>query len=167
MARHIIIAASLAVAAAIITAAVMSFTNQEGANNTTEEKGQKFDYEIRKITINGIPLVVEIADDGPETAQGLMFRNSLQDDRGMLFIFEKEYEYTFWMMNMRFNIDIIWLNASGRVVHIVQDAEPCTDTTNTSACTFTPDQPAKYVLEVNAGFVRKHGIDENSIMILT
>ena len=121
-------------------------------------------YEVRKITINDVPLTVEIADDSEKTARGLMFRDRLADDRGMLFIFEKEHKYQFWMMNMKFNLDMIWLDANGKIVYAVEDAEPCIDETHTSLCTYSPDAPAKYVLEVNSGFVKEHGINKDSIM---
>jgi hypothetical protein len=131
---------------------------------TTESETTSSQYETRKITINNIPLTVEIADDNEKITKGLMFREGMEEDRGMLFIFEKEHGYQFWMMNMKFNLDIIWLDANGKVVHIVENAEPCIDAAHSSQCTYNPDEPAKYVLEVNAGFVKKHGIDENSIM---
>lgn len=121
-------------------------------------------YEVRKITINDVPLTVEIADDSEKGARGLMFRDRLANDRGMLFIFEKEHKYQFWMMNMKFNLDIIWLDANGKVVYVVEDAEPCIDEAHTSLCTYSPDEQAKYVLEVNSGFVKEHGINKDSIM---
>ncbi|MEM2760989.1 MAG: DUF192 domain-containing protein [Nitrososphaerales archaeon] len=123
-----------------------------------------FEYEVRKITIDGVPLIVEVADDSEKTARGLMYRDHLPEDRGMLFIFEREHRYQFWMMNMKINLDIIWLDSNGKVVHIVEDAKPCIDEGHTSLCTYNPDEPAKYVLEVNAGFVQKYGINENSVM---
>jgi len=130
----------------------------------TTESETTLQYETRKVTINNIPLTVEIADDNEKITKGLMFREGMEEDRGMLFIFEKEHGYQFWMMNMKFNLDIIWLNANGKVVHIVENAEPCIDAAHSSQCTYNPDEPAKYVLEVNAGFVKKYGIDENSTM---
>lgn len=127
-----------------------------------------YDYEVRKITIDNIALDVEIADDSEKIQRGLMFRDMLPENHGMLFIFDEERKYSFWMMNMKFNLDIIWLNADGKVVHIVEGAEPCIDAAHTSQCTFSPDEPARYVLEVNSGFVQKYGIDEGSVMrILT
>lgn len=95
-----------------------------------------------------------------------MFRESLPNDQGMLFIFEEERRYRFWMMNMTFNLDIIWLDSNGKVVHIVEDAEPCIDVKHTSLCSYSPDEAAKYVLEVNSGFVKKYGIDKSSVMRL-
>jgi uncharacterized membrane protein (UPF0127 family) len=159
--RTIII--GLIAAMAIATTVLLVFLTQPTQTQTSIS-----DYEVRKITIGGVTLDVEIADDSEKIEKGLMFREKLPENSGMLFIFEEERKYQFWMMNMKFNLDIIWLDASGKVVHIVEDAEPCIDAAHTSLCTFNPDEPAKYVLEVNSGFVQKHGINEDSIMhILT
>jgi len=185
MHKKVIIAASAIAATAIGIAMLMPFVMQSGqtqiipslvpptANDTfvtqsNETQTSVYDYEVRKITIDDVMLDVEIADDSEKTSRGLMFREMLPENRGMLFIFDEERKYQFWMMNMKFNIDMIWLDASGKVVHIVEDAAPCIDAAHTSLCTFSPDEPAKYVLEVNSGFVQQHGINENSVMrILT
>jgi hypothetical protein len=133
-----------------------------------EPNGPTMQYETRTITMDDVHLTVEIADDTEKITRGLMFREHLPDDRGMLFLFERERPYTFWMMNMKINLDIIWLNSDGKVVHIVENAQPCVDEFNTAPCTYTPDEPAKYVLEVNSGFVNTYGITEDSMMkILT
>jgi len=158
-----VIIAALIVAMAIATTVLVFSLMQQGQTQTSMN-----DYEVRKITIGDVTLDAEIADDSEKIEKGLMFREMLPENRGMLFIFEEERKYQFWMMNMKFNIDMIWLDANGKVVHIVEDAEPCIDAAHTSLCTFTPDEPAKYVLEVNSGFVQKHKINEDSVMrILT
>jgi len=158
-----VIITALIVAMAIATTVLVFSLMQQGQTQTSMN-----DYEVRKITIGDVTLDAEIADDSEKIEKGLMFREMLPENRGMLFIFEEERKYQFWMMNMKFNIDMIWLDANGKVVHIVEDAEPCIDAAHTSLCTFTPDEPAKYVLEVNSGFVQKHKINEDSVMrILT
>ncbi len=130
----------------------------------TQSEQTELEYERWEITIENIPLTVEIANDSEKITKGLMFREGLDDDQGMLFIFEEQRIVQFWMMNMKFNLDIMWLDVNGKVVHIVENAEPCIDAAHTSLCTYRPDAPGKYVLEVNSGFVKKHGIDEDSIM---
>ena len=133
-----------------------------------EIQGKMYDYEIQTIALDNVTITVEIADDSEKIERGLMFRESLPEDRGMLFTFDREHKYQFWMMNMKINLDMIWLDSNGKVVYIVEDAEPCIDASHTSMCTFNPDEPALYVLEVNSGFVKKHNINENSMMrILT
>ena len=162
MHKKVVIASSVIAAVAITILVLAPLTKQD------QSQVPIYDYEVRKITIDDIMLDVEIADDSEKIKQGLMFREMLPENQGMLFIFDEERKYQFWMMNMKFNLDIIWLNADGKVVHIVEDAEPCIDAAHTSQCTFSPDEPARYVLEVNSGFVQRYGINESSVMrILT
>jgi len=163
MHKKVIVTAS-AIAAVAIAIVMLS----PSVTQRDQTQASIYDYEIRKITIDDVFLDVEIADDNEKIKQGLMFREMLPENQGMLFIFDEERKYQFWMMNMKFNLDIIWLDANGKVVHIVENAEPCIDAAHTSQCTFNPDEPARYVLEVNSGFVQRYGINESSVMrILT
>ena len=81
-----------------------------------------------------------------EREKGLGGRVSLPKDEGMLFVFEGVAVQCFWMKDMHFSIDIIWLDAEKRVVHIEKDVSP-----ETYPRTFCPSKPAKYVIELNAG----------------
>ncbi len=83
-----------------------------------------------------------------------MYRKSLPQDKGMLFVFEKEKIHPFWMKNMRFPLDIIWLDANKKIVDIYQNAQPCKETCDS----IIPKSAATFVLEVNAGFVEKNKI---------
>ena len=160
MRRNIIMIVAGVAVIAIITAIIITDTPVPFVQSNESQ----IKYETQKITIDNVQLTVEIADDSEKIQKGLMYRNRLPDNQGMLFVFEKESKYQFWMLNMKFNLDMIWINANGKVVHIVENATPCVDATQTSLCTYNPDEPASYVLEVNSGFVKKHGINENSIM---
>ena len=71
----------------------------------------------------------------------------------MLFVFTEDGKYAFWMKDMQFSIDIIWLAADGTVVYIVPNLSPAT-----YPQTYTPDTPARFVLEVPAGFVAAHSV---------
>ncbi len=94
-------------------------------------------------------LDIEIAEGEYETQTGLMYRKSMLDNRGMLFIFEEEIPRSFYMKNTEFSIDIIFLNANDEVVSIQKNAKPLDQTSLPSGA------PAKYVLEVNAGLSDK------------
>ena len=94
-------------------------------------------------------LDIEIAEGEYETQTGLMYRKSMQDDRGMLFIFEDENPRAFYMKNTEFSIDIIFINSDNEVVSIQKNAKPLDQTSLPSGA------PAKYVLEVNAGLSDK------------
>jgi uncharacterized membrane protein (UPF0127 family) len=83
-----------------------------------------------------------------------MYRNKLLQNRGMLFVFEEEKIHTFWMKNMRFPLDIIWIDSDKKIVEIYKDAQPCKETCDS----IIPKSRAKFVLEVNAGFVEKYKI---------
>ena len=84
-----------------------------------------------------------------------MFRENLEQDKGMLFIFQEEGEYSFWMKNTLIPLDIIWINQNKEVVFIKKNFEPCTQEVCPSV---KPDKKAKYVLELNVGTVEQIGL---------
>ena len=112
------------------------------------------------VQVNSTRINVEIADNFEERAKGLMFRDRLPENVGMLFIFENEGNYPFWMMNMRFNLDMIWIGSDGNVVYIAKDVPPC----SASCKVIDPNSDARYVLEVDAGFADRYGIIEGSTL---
>lgn len=98
---------------------------------------------------------VELAQTADEKTRGLMFREHLNPDRGMFFIFEDEGEYSFWMKNTLIPLDIIWINKNKEAVFISRDTQPC----KTEPCpTINPGIKAKYVLELNGGTAEKIGL---------
>ena len=108
-----------------------------------------------KIELAGVTLTVELATTPAAQEQGLSDRDSMPADHGMLFVFNQEAEWGFWMHEMRFPLDMIWFDANRQAAFIEQDLPPCTPT----ACpVYTPPVNALYVLEVNAGFVAANGI---------
>lgn len=116
--------------------------------------------EFKKLRISGqngdIEFRVEIADDPSERSRGLMDRNSLKDDEGMLFIFEKSNYVNFWMKNTLIPLDMIFIDQNHKIVHIANDVKPCPK--GTLNCPLYPSElPVKYVLEINAGLSKKHG----------
>ncbi len=98
---------------------------------------------------------VELAKTPKELSAGLMFRKSLEKDNGMLFVFDKEGDYHFWMKNTLIPLDIIWLDKNNKVVFINENSQPC----QPSFCLdIDPKVSAKYVLEINAGIVKEIGL---------
>lgn len=91
---------------------------------------------------------VETASSPEELARGLMFREHLDYDKGMLFIFKTEGRHSFWMKNTLIPLDIIWINSEKEIVFIFEDAQPCK---NEPCPSIVPDKDAKYVLELNSG----------------
>jgi len=104
---------------------------------------------------DGFSATAELAVSEDERAQGLMFRERINEDQAMLFIFEEEEIHSFWMKNMHFAIDILWLDSQRRVVHIENRVPPCSKDPCPS---YVPSAAAAFVLEVQAGFVEKHGL---------
>lgn len=90
---------------------------------------------------------VEVADNDLLRQQWLMYRQNLPSQSGMLFVFDKEQKYPFWMKNTLIPLDMLWINSGGYIVDI-QTAIPCTS----DPCpTYDPKSDALYVLEINAG----------------
>lgn len=104
---------------------------------------------IKNVCFGEVCVNVEVADSEVEHAKGLMFRESLPGNCGMLFVFVGESQYIFWMKNMNFPLDIIWVGRDKKVIDISRNVSPC----GSSSCEgILPRGKAMYVLEVNAGF---------------
>lgn len=95
---------------------------------------------------------VEVARTDAERRRGLMFRQQMGQDEGMLFLFEQPSQLSFWMRNTYIPLDMIFIEPSLRVLGVVENAEPMTDSSR-----HVPGL-SQYVLEVNAGFSRRHGL---------
>jgi uncharacterized membrane protein (UPF0127 family) len=99
---------------------------------------------------------VELADQPESRSSGLSGRSQLGDYQGMIFIFEKENSYSFWMQGMLIPLDIIFIDTKGVIVDIKSNQVPCTEDYCPSIAS---SKPFKYALEVNSGFSRSNRID--------
>lgn len=120
--------------------------------------------DVRTVIIEGDegPVIVtaEAADTPEEREVGLMFRDSLAEDRGMLFVFFEKTTSGFWMKNTRIPLSIAFFDRDGGIVDIV-DMEPC----EREPCTvYTSDEPYVGALEVNQGFFDRNGIDVGDVI---
>ena len=95
-------------------------------------------------------LQVEIAQTPEQQRIGLSHRTKLAEGHGMLFIFNTDDTHSIWMKDMHFPIDIIWIDNTMKVIHIEQNIAP-----DTYPHSFTPPTPARYVLEVPAGYTKE------------
>lgn len=112
------------------------------ADKTSKEK-------FSLVYINKDKFKVTVVDT-PETRQnGLMYKESLPKNQGMLFVFERSEVYGFWMPNVNFPLDIVWIDKSFHVVDI-KTVPPCEDKVIQNCPSYKPDGEALYVLEVNA-----------------
>ncbi len=102
---------------------------------------------------------VEIADTPTKRETGLMYRDHLGEDAGMIFVFPSPNRLNFWMKNTKIPLDMIFADANGRIVGIVANAEPYTETPR------GVDGNSEYVLEVNGGFAARHHIQSGDRMV--
>lgn len=113
------------------------------------------DGDVQVLSLAGKLFTVELAITPASRQRGLMHRQALPAGHGMLFIFPDEALRTFWMKHVRFAIDILYLDADWRIVHLIAGAPPCMDT----PCETYPSQrPARYVLELPAGTSARLGM---------
>ena len=103
------------------------------------------------LQVGSTPLRVEVADDPAERARGLMYRDALGRDEGMVFVYPDEQERSFWMKDTRIPLSIAFLDAGGRIVHLADMKPFDLDGTPSGA-------PAMYAIEVNHGWFAAHGV---------
>jgi uncharacterized membrane protein (UPF0127 family) len=108
------------------------------------------------VELKGHHFDVELATDDATRAQGLMFRDSMPDDHGMLFLFDAPQELQFWMKNCRMPLDILYFDEKYKLVSVQQRVPPCRN--GGDRCpTYPSNGNAQYVLELNAGSAEKIG----------
>jgi uncharacterized protein len=115
------------------------------------------DASLSFIAPDGTPrarISVEIAEDEVSRTQGLMGRQQMAEQQGMLFIFPDEQYRSFWMVNTPLSLDIMYVNKEKEIVTIQRNTVPFSEESIPSTA------PATYVIEVNAGFADRHGISE-------
>ena len=103
------------------------------------------------VGVGAASLTVEVADEEAERSVGLMYRDRLSRDAGMLFVYPDALERRFWMKNTRIPLSIAFIDADGRIVSIADMMPMDTNTTPSGA-------PAQYALEMNIGWFARHGV---------
>lgn len=143
-----------------------------GPLSLKQPKTPVYDVDLDKVCFESRCFEVEIADSEVEQERGLMYRENLAPDNGMLFIFRKEGSYPFWMKNTLIPLDIIWINQNQEIVFIGHDVQPClaaealAEEGYQEECPITdPGAYAKYVLEINAGLSKTMGLNVGDIVI--
>lgn len=126
--------------------------NTEQAN-IVPEAGNTVSEGVRYIIIAGQSIKVDLALTPAEQNQGLSGRSALLEDEGMLFVFDTPGKYSFWMKDMNFPIDMIWIGEDKKIIYVKKDARP-----ELYPETYGPDTDASYVLEVVSGFADKHNL---------
>lgn len=114
------------------------------------------------VHIGTLTVPVEIADTPETLEKGLSGRLHLPKKHGMLFIFPVADTYSFWMPDMHFPIDLLWIDETGTIIGLEEAMQPEKDLKNPQY--YTPPGPVRYVLELNAGFVKKHGVSIGQVV---
>lgn len=104
-------------------------------------------------------ITVEVARTAEERGVGLSGRDSLAEDRGMLFDLEETRVPSFWMKDTNFPLDMIWIAEDKRVVEITADVQPQPGAPDSELRRYSPEEPVRYVLEVNGGAAERLGIE--------
>lgn len=117
--------------------------------------------EPRVVFPDGYAVTVEIAADDATREQGLMYRDHLPPDTGMIFLFPQSGDYPFWMKNTLIPLDMIWIDDQKRIVHVARDVPPC----KADPCpSYPPGGTARYVLELAAGVAARHGLQNGQTL---
>jgi len=109
----------------------------------------------------GTIIEAEIADTPKKRAEGLMYREHLAQNRGMLFTFGQAQLWTFWMKNTKIPLDIIWMNEKKQIIHIARSVPICTRTDDRCP-QYQPNDPALYVLELGSGEADRLKLEKGS-----
>jgi uncharacterized protein len=113
-------------------------------------------YPQVNVTVNHQILIADISATNELRTKGLSVKDALSEDEAMLFVFDVEGEHRFWMKDMKFPIDIIWISSDKIVVDIENNLQPCHSEVLCSI--YEPDGNSLYALETVGGFASKHGI---------
>ncbi len=117
------------------------------------------DYETATVIINGHEVYVDVALDDFQRAQGLSGRETLAENNGMLFVFDKAEKYSFWMKDMNFSLDFVWIR-NGVVVGVTQNVPvPAQDVSLSDLKRYSNNEPFDMVLEINSGMVQRYNIE--------
>jgi uncharacterized membrane protein (UPF0127 family) len=111
---------------------------------------------------DGQKVKAEVLTHAKDMMRGMMFRDSLAEDRGMLFIHGSPGRYPYWMYQVKIPLDILWMDANKTVVEVALDTPPCRSTSSQECPNYGGAAQSVYVLELAGGVARKHGISVGS-----
>ena len=136
-----------------------------GCQSNVDEAKEKYESAIGtnqmpKVRIGDAIFQVELAINPSERAKGLSGRDILEENNGMLFIFDENAATQFWMYGMKFPLDLVWISSSCEIIDITHKAKnPENPNTSDGLVLYSSKAPATYTLEINAGEVDLHGIN--------
>ena len=117
------------------------------------------DYNTHLVTLpNGYEIRCEIMASPQDMARGMMFRESLAENRGMLFFHGGPGKYAYWMYQVEIPLDIIWMDGNNRIVELSPNTPPCEETVADLCPDYGGTVDAMVILELAAGSIEKHGL---------
>src|SRR5690606_17268095 len=123
------------------------------------------DYHARIVTLPDRSTVkAEVMMHPTDMARGMMFRKTFPEGRGMLFIHSKPGKYPYFMYQVEIPLDIVWMDSNRRVVEMHDNVPPCTNAKASECPTYGGNAEAMFVLELPAGYARKHGIRDGEVL---
>lgn len=133
---------------------VNNILKYNGKNDFLDKLSQ---YGNLTVTIDRYNISAFVADTDEKRSKGLSGVENMSENQGMLFVFNYPSKQGFWMKEMKFPLDIIWLDLNNSVIHIEKKLQPCT---SVLFCTvYSPSKDAKYVLETISGFTDLHSVN--------
>ncbi len=113
---------------------------------------------------NGKTVIAEVMTNPTDISRGMMFRDSLEPDHGMLFIYGSPGRYQSWTYQVKIPLDIIWLDQKRRVVEISANTPPCGSTSARTCPNYGGRENSLYVLEIGGGLAAKYGVQVGSVI---
>ena len=131
-----------------------SYVNQYSFSQNSTTSLAPSTVKIKNLTIH-----VDLAVTQDQQEKGLSVKDNMTDNEGMLFPFKTPGDYSFWMKDMKFPLDILWVNSSSQIHHIEKNLQPCTFILFCPSVSPGTHSNSTYVLEVNADYTSKHNIN--------
>jgi uncharacterized protein len=132
-----------------------------------EIKNKPLNFDRGTIKIGDSVINVEIAESDAERQRWLMFRNEeFPLNSAMILVYPKSDLYALWLLNIQYNLDILWFNEKGKLVYYIEDAKPCENPLDPHNCTFKTTIPAKYIVVSTEGFIKGNTITNSSLLTI-
>jgi uncharacterized membrane protein (UPF0127 family) len=160
MARKSTVLIPVIIAAVAVGALGMAFVPQDIRDRDTS-------FPKGTVKIDNDVITVEIAETAAEKQRWMTFRQDrLPLDTAMLIKHDKPDLHEVWMLNVEYNLDLIWFDERGDAVYMIKNAPPCGNVVETISCTYKTTKQALYVMAATSGFIDKHGISVGSKMTI-
>ena len=148
-------------AAVLIPAALVSFSiGLAGIIFMPDEiKNRSIDFDKGTIKIDNSVINVEIAESDAERQRWLTFReDKFQPNSAMILVYPKLDYHELWLINIVYNLDIMWFDENGNLVYMIKNAKPCENILDPQKCTFKTTIPSKYIVVSSSGFIKENNI---------